>query len=266
MNRLFWTITLISLILIVSSVHAVEYEPDLMIYYPYEEGEIVGDTVQDVTGTGGPDGTGYHGTINGNIVLVDDGEHGKVAKFAKTSYIDIHGEDIPAGETPTEAFTLCAWVKCENTADHQTLFNARASDQTWLIHPEIRSNGQFRWLLRADGGATIFEILAGKVEWDTWLHYAGTYDKKDGGILYINGELIQEAQGKLDIAKDWGMGARVGYDIDDARPFTGLMNDWCIWKRALTQEEIADIMENGVAPQALSPKGHLTTTWGRLKQ
>ena len=62
MRGLLWTIGLISSILIVSSLWAVEYDSDLMIYYPYEEDEIVGDIVKDVTGTGGPDGTGYHET------------------------------------------------------------------------------------------------------------------------------------------------------------------------------------------------------------
>jgi len=104
MKFLLWTIALVSSILFASSVWSAKYDPDLMIYYPYEDDEIVGDTVLDVTGTGGPDGTGYNGTINGDITLVD-GKHGKAAKFATGSYIDVHGDQIPKGETPTEALT-----------------------------------------------------------------------------------------------------------------------------------------------------------------
>jgi len=259
----FLPLIIISLLFVISVTWSAEYDPDLMIYYPYEE--IQGDTVKDVTGTGGPNGDGYNGTINGDISLVDNGKFGKAAKFEKTSYIDVHGEEIPKGETPTEAFSVCAWVKCENTGDHHAIFNARASDQTWLVHPELRNNGQFRWLLRTDGGTSIFDIQAGVVEWDTWLHYAGTYEKGGNGGLYINGELIQAAQGEVTIAKDWGLGARVGYNIDNARPFTGLMDDFCIWKRALSKEEIVNIMENSVEPLAVSSKGRLTTIWGKLK-
>lgn len=266
MRFLFWATMLISSVLIVSIVRAAEYDPDLMVYYPYEDDHIEGDTVRDVTEIGGPDGTGYHGTINGDITLVDGGKFGKAAKFTTGSYIDLHGADIPQGETPTEAITVCAWVKCENTGGHHAIFNARASDSTWLIHPELRNNGQFRWLLRTNGGNNIFDIRAGTVEWDTWLYYAGTYDKKAGsGGLYINGKLVLEAQGKGDIASDWGMGARVGYNIDNARPFTGLMDEFSIWKRALKLEEIINIMENGIEPMAVSPKDSLTTIWGRLK-
>lgn len=60
------------------------------------------------------------------------------------------------------------------------------------------------------------------------------------------------------------MGARVGKNIDDARPFTGLMDDLCIWSKALTQDEIKALMETGVTP--VSPKGNLGTTWGQIKK
>lgn len=260
----FWFTVFITSILIASGLWAAEYESDLMIYYPYEE--IVGaDTIKDATGKGGADGTGYHGTINGDITLVEGGKFGKAAKFETGSFIDVHGEEIPEGETPTDAFTLCAWVKCENTGQHHAIFNARASDQTWLIHPELRSSGQFRWLLRTNGGTSIFDIKAGAVEWDTWLHYAGTYDKSAGGGLYINGQLVQEVNDGPPIAEDWGSGARVGYNIDNARPFTGLMDEFSIWKRALTKEEITNYMENGIEPQAVSPQDSLSITWGKLK-
>lgn len=83
--------------------------------------------------------------------------------------------------------------------------------------------------MRANGETTIFDLKAGAVEWDTWLHYTGTYDKKaGGGGLYIDGELIQEVSGNASIADDWRMDASFGYNIDNARPFTGLMDDFCL--------------------------------------
>jgi len=46
-----------------------------------------------------------------------------------------------------------------------------------------------------------------------------------------------------DIAGDWGLGARVGLTIDDARPFTGLMDEFRMYTRALSQDEILEIMQ-----------------------
>jgi hypothetical protein len=86
--------------------------------------------------------------------------------------------------------------------------------------------------------------------------------------LYINGEKIGElaVPGSPTIAKDWEQGARIGYNIDDVRPFTGLMDELSLWKRALTQDEIKTIMEKGLEfLLPVSPAGSLTTTWGSIK-
>jgi len=232
-----------------------EFDPDLVIYFDYEE--FQGDTVINRAVNG------HNGEINGDIKQDAGGKRGMAARFKTGSFIDMDGANFPEGDIPIEAITICAWVNCEQ-GDHHAIFNARASDSTWLIHPELRSEGDFRWLLRSDGGATIFDIRAGKVRWDEWLHYAGTYDGKDG-ILYIDGEEINKMSAKGTIAKDWGSGARVGYNIDNARPFTGLMDDFSIWKRALSQDEIKDLMTNGPPDMAVSAKGKLATTWGKVK-
>ena len=90
----------------------------------------------------------------------------------------------------------------------------------------------------------MFDIRAGVVTWDEWEHFAGTYDKASAkAALCINGELVSEMDvaGPDDIAGDWGLGARVGKNIDDARPFTGLMDEFRMYTRALSQEEIAGL-------------------------
>ena len=55
---------------------------------------------------------------------------------------------------------------------------------------------------------------------------------------------------------NWDMGARVGYCVDNARPFFGYMDEFAIWRRALTQEEIQEHMEEGIkyAPGEVSFK------------
>jgi len=233
-----------------------EFDPDLVIYFDYEE--FQGDTVINRAVNG------HNGTINGDVKQDATGQRGMVARFKTGSFIDMDGANFPEGDIPIEAITICAWVNCENTGGDHAIFNARASDSTWLTHPELKGGGDFRWLLRADGGNTIFDIRGGTVRWDEWLHYTGTYDGEDG-ILYIDGEEITRMSGSGQIAGDWGSGARVGYNIDNARPFTGLMDDLCIWKRALSQDEIKLLMGNGPEPMAVSAKGKLATTWGKVK-
>ncbi len=167
------------------------------------------------------------------------------ARFTDGGYLDLDGPSIPDEEIPTSGMTVAAWANCEETGGDHAIFNARASDNTWLTHPELRSGGNFRWLLRQNGGTTIFDIRAGEVTWDEWLHFAGTYDQAAGkACLYINGqkEHEQSISAAPSIADDWGQGARVGRNVDNARPFTGLMDDFCLFSRGLSAEEVLAVM------------------------
>jgi len=236
-------------------------DPNLVIYYSFDSFTTV---VPDESGKG------HDAMVVGDVKPDPAGKRKGAARFAKTAYLDLNGPAFPAADIPVDAVTLCAWANPENTGDHEAIFNARAADQTWIIHPEFRSSGKVRWLLRAPGGVTIFNMEEGQWTPNQWIHYAGVYDSKTGlAILYLNGEKIKEMQGdpaNPKIAADWGLGARVGKNIDDARPFAGLLDDLCLFKRALTQDEIKALMVNGPQIAATVPtRGVLTTTWGAIR-
>ena len=222
-------------------------DPDIVFYFSFDE---VTDIVADQSGNG------HDGVVNGEITGVPEGKRSGAAKFTKGSYLDLDGPSVPAEHIPTSAITLAAWAKCENTGDHHAIFNARAKDATWLVHPEFRSEGNFRWLLRGAGGSGIMDIRAGVVTWNEWQHFCGTYDKATGkATLYIDGEVVRQENvtNPINIAGDWGSGARVGYNIDNARPFTGLMDMLFLFKRALSQDEIFKAMQGEAYPYALNP-------------
>ena len=212
-------------------------DPSLVIYYSFDDvGEIVADQ----------SGKGHDGVVVGEVTAEPEGMYNGAANFASGGYLDLDGPSFPAEDIPTSAMTLAAWIKCANTGGDHEIFSARASDESWIIHPEPKSSGDIRWLLRSYGGTTIFQIRAGTMTWDEWLHFAGTYDKDSAkAALYINGELIEEivVESPADIAGDWDLGARVGYTIDNARPFTGLMDEFRMYTRALSQDEILTIMQ-----------------------
>ena len=223
-------------------------DPELTLYYSFDE---VTDVVLDQSGNG------HDGVVNGNVTLYPEGVRNGAAKFATGSYLDLNGPGIPSEHIPTTGITLAAWVKCEYTGGHHAIFNARAADGTWIIHPELRSNDQFRWLLRAADGSTIFDMRVGQVMWGQWLHFCGMYDRASGrAALYIDGEPIrvQTIFGVPEIAGDWGSGARVGYNIDNARPFTGLMDMLWLFRRSLSEDEIFLAMRGGIPLCAWGPE------------
>ena len=255
------------LLIAVLCLHTTEFasteplDPDLVLYFDYED--FKGDTVLEKSGRG------YDGAINGKVTQSDDGKFGKAAEFASTSFLDLDGPNIAEDDIPTEGMSVVAWINVENVTD-MAIFNARAGDGTWLVHPEARGDGNYRWLNRGPNpGRTIFDIRAGNNKAKEWVHYAGTYSRADAlAVLYINGKNVGEEAARLDtpIAGDWGQGARVGYNIDNKRPFAGLMDDLNVWKRGLTEEEVNMIMNDGVeAFLSVEAHGKLATTWGKLK-
>lgn len=241
---------------------AAALDPDLVLYFDYEDFD--GNTVVEKSGRG------YDGEIKGKITQSDDGKFGKAAKFEAGSFLDLDGPSVKPEDIPVEGMSLLAWINVASVSD-MAIFNARAKDGTWLVHPEARGDGNYRWLNRGPNpGRTIFDVRAGKNEANKWIHYGGTYSRSEGlAVLYINGENVGEEKSRLDtpIADNWGQGARVGFNIDDKRPFTGLMDEFNLWKRGLTAEEVNDIMNNGLGPTLTSveAQGKLATTWGRLK-
>ena len=114
-----------------------------------------GDTVVEKSGHG------YDGAINGKVTQSDDGKFGKAAEFTSGSFLDLDGPNIDPDHIPTEGMSIVAWIHVDVVTD-MAIFNARAGDNTWLVHPEARGDGNYRWLNRSPGGTTIFDIRAGK--------------------------------------------------------------------------------------------------------
>ncbi len=260
MKSILILLTCLLLVFHLSSVSAQVLEPDLVLYFDYED--FKGDTVVEKSGRG------YDGAINGKVTQSDDGKFGKAGHFTLGSFLDLDGPNINPDDIPTEGMSIVAWINVEAVAD-MAIFNARAGDNTWLVHPEARGEGNYRWLNRSPGGATIFDIRGGKNKANEWIHYAGTFSRAEGlAVLYINGVAAGEEKARVGtpIAPDWDNGARVGYNIDNNRPFAGLMDDLNIWKRGLTEEEVNTIMKNGVDTfLGVEASDKLATTWGRLK-
>jgi hypothetical protein len=224
-------------------------DPNLVIYYSYDD---VGTIVPDESGRG------HHGTVCGDVSACPSGikwfgAAEFLGKWGPTgySYLDLDSPHYPAEDIPKSAITLAAWVECRETGEDHAIISCRASDNTWVIHPQINNNGTFRWLLRAPGSITIFNLNGvGSHGWDEWIHYAGTYDSVTGkGILYIDGAVCaQTSVPPGQQIADWGTGARVGYNIDNARPFTGIMDELYLYTRALSQAEIQELMVSDGLP------------------
>jgi hypothetical protein len=103
---------------------------------------------------------------------------------------------------------------------------------------------------------------------DVWTHVAGTY-KPGELILYVNGMMAAPVWDHRDtsIAVVTGplyIGRENSWALEQ---FFGAVDEVGVFANALSQSEIQDIMNGGLAQvvTAVEPEGKLGATWGRIK-
>lgn len=114
-------------------------------------------------------------------------------------------------------------------------------------------------------GGTQTTISADYPDDDNW-HFIVTIFDRGTMQLYIDGELMEEESGVAGIGghgNDMGIGAVNGASAGGVTPkFTGIMDEFRITRRAVTEEEIKETFESFFAVKPLE-KYH--TTWGAIK-
>lgn len=228
-------------------------DPTLSVYYSFDK---EGDTVED-------------GSVNGNDGMVvgnakwEKGVIGNAIVLEANVWVDMNGPEFE--NAPLDGFTIAVWVNHTGSGDAQTLLDAIGTGHaSGLYHMEIRPAG-FRFFHRNDANVEVFNINPGPViEANTWVHFAGTYDSNSSDInIYIDGEETHAAKGgggKL--SDNWGVTAGIGHH-KNGRWYAGLMDEYYLFGRALSADEIKQVMDGEFL--AVEPSDKLTTTWGNIK-
>jgi hypothetical protein len=104
---------------------------------------------------------------------------------------------------------------------------------------------------------------------ETWIHFAATYDSKDGALnVYVNGVQagssmrpgkVASTANPVEIGR-WGGGSY----------FVGIIDEAAIFKDVVLEEsDLQTIMDKGLEValygEAVSAKAKLSTTWARIK-
>jgi len=253
-------------------------DPSLVIYYDFEG---FGNNLFVLDKSGNGNDAVVVGSVSG---LAGAGNMGSEACqiTGDGSYLDLDGPNFPLEDIPTTAFTLAYWMKPDDTGDTQTIFSALADPHSWCHGGYIRNN-QYHAHIGDASNNYIINGYEGTVEYGVWHHMALTWElvpgEHGGGAMYIDGELAAEygndfveAPPGVLAAKNWGSmnhgGARIGMDVDDSWQFSGLLDDFFVFKRALSQAEIRELMQGMGSPVALGPTpadGSLhPDTWANL--
>ena len=192
-----------------------------------------------------------------------DGQTGMAFEFSfdrQTLLSRVHqaGEDLPANQH--ESWTLSIWAKLEgtgqndlrifsegNTEDSNPLFNLGTHNQG--------ASGQLDVYIRQDGWPVVGHIYTVGEPFDGDWHHIVFVQENGARAVYIDGELdgIEGLSEKPE--GDWLVNnTSIGGILRASASHwvNGVLDEVAIWKRALSEEEIAEIQDNGMS-SILSP-------------
>lgn len=160
---------------------------------------------------------------------------------SSTGWVNVNSlADDLAGSTE---FTICGWVKRSNSNDLRCIFGINTSSGSNRLMITSR-NGKLQvydvnqW--EADTGINVLD--------NTWHHIAYTRNGSTG-TLFIDGESVKthsvnyshSATDQLSIGQEFDGSSCSDY-------FQGKMDDFRIYNRALTEDEIQDVINDPAAP------------------
>jgi len=208
---------------------------------------------------------GHDGEIKGSLKLVD-GKFGKALEFpgVKDNVIEVKHKD----SLNLTTFTFTMWVKIQDTGQYQAVFIKTANGLTENYSGYIYDSRKIFWTRFTSGGDTKWgfqQFGTTVVTDDKWHHLAGSYDMKSVKS-YVDGKVEADApfNGRPDISPGpLTIGGCTGFPY----PVKGIMDDVGLFNVALSEKDINDIMNKGLAVTSLeiSSSGKLASVWGRIK-
>lgn len=231
----------------------------LALYVNFDQGE--GATVTDLTGNGN------HGTVNGDPQWVPGIVNLSIELDGDGDWIEVADDDsLDVGEGD---ITMMLWMK--QAADQvdwprpiskMPLFGTNGPGFD-LITPGAQQQ-VLAIFYGMSGGRE--EVHAGADVADGEWHHVVALKEDDEGRIYLDGELAGSGPlTPMDISNDYPL--IIGGNAEPAEHtlFAGIIDEVGVYTRALSEEEIGDIMANGLS-LAVRSQNRLATRWGALKQ
>jgi hypothetical protein len=220
--------------------------PDLILHLPFDDGKI----------------DEAWGKAVGKVEFGEGVKGGALKLDGAGGYVEMPNSDA-LDKVQAESYSLAAWFKgADVPPGTESDNNARYGiviKGGWHCGLSYNNEKQFimeHWLAPAAGSDE--PVWAGAGTWEDsndagkWYHVAGVVDRKAGTTkLYLNGEIKNTAEWEANKAsRDTGKTPwRVGIAAPGAQkwswPAKGLIDDVRIYKKALTDAEIAELYKAG---------------------
>ena len=154
---------------------------------------------------------------------------------------------LPYSVAHQDEITIATWVRCSSSSAWQRVFDfGNDTEQYMFLTPNNGSDCRF---VMKNGGDEQILSYSKKLGTATWYHVTVTIkpiDDKVQAIIYINGEKVAETSDftikPSDIAPSL---CYIGRSMFNADPmFSGQIDDFRVYNYALSEEEVAAIMED----------------------
>ena len=249
------TLVLVSILLILTGISYAEISlEDCAGIWLFDEGS--GDVALDSSGNGND------GTLMGAPNWVE-GEFGKALELNGTDdFVEVPSSD---SLNITDVITVMAWVNINAQGD-QGIVSKIISDGDEGVYDLGTPSGGDMWGVVLN--SSWIRPFVGTVIPGDWQFVAFTYDGSDV-IIYENGVQVGStaSAGTIDISDGPLV---IGKYYSNSYTFNGIIDETAVFNAALTEDDISDIMGNGLASltgvAAVYPSDKLTTTWGRIKR
>ena len=252
-KRLILSIVIISFIMLIGNIAQAIKDDTLVLYLPFDEGS--GKTVKDLSQYGND------GDIVGDAKWVD-GKYGTALQFTKEGdHVEVKNSD---SLNLNDQITLMAWGFIEawkGDGDQWIGKGAHASKASGFGLMVYQQTNLY--FMGSDGAARHDLITTNLPELNEWHHVAATFDGKVMTV-YLNGELLEEKKETFAFKGTNALPLVIGMGVE--RPqytFEGIIDEVVIFKTALAQNEIKDVMDGKFL--AVAPHDKLSISWGKLK-
>ena len=232
--------TFLSLLLIIPSTSAQTTLLDNLIIY-YEFGEGIGTTAQNSVSN----------NFSLNLINMDNTNwhpNGIINYFLNFNGVDEYAQHQNANLSLNSGVTVQAWVKPNgfNSQNPRIIYYASAAAGGSGIEfgTAGANNEQPSFCIRGITGANCVE--APQIPLNQWTHIVGTYNGNQNKI-YVNGQLAGTSNANIitnNFTNTLVLG-RHGHLNEQGRYWNGDMDEVGIWKRALNQNEISTLYNNG---------------------
>ena len=256
-------------------------DEDIVGIWLFDEAD--GDAIVDASGHHA-DGKINNFTADG--VKREEGKFGGALRFpavdGKRNHVTIPN---PQNYNAFDQFTISMYVKAKTTGANQRMFSNESfpggdgsRNIVWELNGGAGDTG--RIVFGADGCCKWADAQAPRdlLTDDVWHHVVGLWNQPSL-LVYTDGRKGQDKCfdgdspngddpcNALPDLKAAGDPFIIATRPNDTGNFNGLIDDVALFDRALTEDEIKTLRDDGLEAGALSvsPKGKAATTWGALK-